>query len=379
MARSIEAAVNREVLRWARESSGLSLEQATHGTGIRPERLEAAEQGERPLTLRQAETLARKYGRRVSILFRGTIPEEESAEAKFRRLPDAPSLPWPPELHILLRRAALRQDAVRYLLAELEREPAWTNAPPLTESEPNEAAAWARKVLGADLAQQKAIRERAGFRSLRYWRDLVELMGILVMQDGSLAVEEMRGLAVPDLEVPVVLLNSGDHPCARAFTLLHEFGHLLLSASSVAPTDQEVWANSFAAETIMPAASFSKDFRAVASAAASSLDVVDETALRYGVTPAAAAVRSRTLGLLDRESFDRVKKEIEERHGEGRPSEGTPSYYRLTASRLGRAFPLLVLEALGRGVVTTSAAANMLGVKAPNIRRFEEELVGGRG
>ncbi len=378
MARSIVAAVNPEVLRWARESSGFSLEKATQGTGIRPKRLEAAEEGEAPLTLRQAETLARKYGRRVSILFRETIPDEESAEAAFRRLPDAPSLPWPPELHILLRRAAVRQDAVRYLLGELGREPAWTNAPRLTESEPNEAATWARKVLGADLAQQKSLRERAGFRSLRYWRDLVERMGILVMQDGSMAVEEMRGLAVPDAEVPVVLLNSGDHPCARAFTLLHEFGHLLLSASSVAPADHEVWANAFAAETIMPAGSFSEDFRTATSAVASLLEVVDETALRFGVTPAAAAVRSRTLGLVDRESFDLVRAEIEERHAGKRPSGGTPSYYTLTASRLGRAFPLLVLEALGRGVVTTSAAASMLGVKAPNMRRFEEQLVGGR-
>ena len=73
------------------------------------------------------------------------------------------------------------------------------------------------------------------------------------MQDGNLSVEEMRGFAAPDDSVPAIVVNTNDDPRARAFTVVHELGHLLLAALGE-PTgaETEAWCDDFAGEVILP-------------------------------------------------------------------------------------------------------------------------------
>src|SRR3978361_1561187 len=86
------------VLRWARESFGLSIEEAAAKLKTKPARLRSIERGEDALTMRQAERAAQISERPLALLFAPEPPVEEPQEAQFRRLPGAPEPPWPSEM-----------------------------------------------------------------------------------------------------------------------------------------------------------------------------------------------------------------------------------------------------------------------------------------
>jgi Zn-dependent peptidase ImmA (M78 family) len=90
-------------------------------------------------------------------------------------------------------------------------------------------------------------------------RTLEEQAGVFValMQ---LGLEGLAGVYQVREEVPIVLLNSSDHPVRQRFTLAHEYGHHCMRHGAavdrridLASKDrQEVEANQFAAELLLP-------------------------------------------------------------------------------------------------------------------------------
>ncbi|MDQ3343952.1 MAG: helix-turn-helix transcriptional regulator [Actinomycetota bacterium] len=117
------AYVTPEVLLWARESAGYSVEDAAGKINLSWSQLEAVENGHDLLTLRQAEMLAKFYGRPLATLFLSEPPVEEPQDTQFRRLPGAPAPPWPAAMQLLVRRIRERQDAATELYEALEEPP----------------------------------------------------------------------------------------------------------------------------------------------------------------------------------------------------------------------------------------------------------------
>ena len=302
MPHSPPALVPPGTLRWARESMGLTLEEAAQKVSVSVRKLERAETGEGYLTMRQAENAADVYRRPLAALFVSTPPEEDPPEAQFRQLPGAPSLPWNYEMHTLARRIRERQDAAVELYDFLEEEPPWPSVQIGQSDDSAEQGALARAALGVGLDEQKAWGDRNGFVPLWAWTQAVERLGVLVMQDGSMPVEQMRGFAAVHDSVPAIVVNTKDDPRSRAFTLLHELGHLLRARVGLEPASvTEQWLEEFASGVLMPRQSFASDFR---RAFGDLLQSVDDLALRYGVTPRAAAVRVARLRLASQAAVD---------------------------------------------------------------------------
>jgi Zn-dependent peptidase ImmA (M78 family) len=363
------AYVTPSALRWARESIGFDLDDAATRVGVKAERLEQAERGEWQLTLRQAEVAARLYERPLAALFLPEPPEEEAPEAQFRRLPGAPAPPWPRQMRALARRIRDRQVAATELYDMLDEPAPWTGIDISYVDDPEQLAARARALLGIDLDYQRGWRDYTGYRPLREWVDAIEALGVLVMQDGSMAVDEMRGFASTHERVPAIVVNTNDDPRARAFTVVHELGHLLRARAGRPPVPTtEVWCNDFASGLLMPAESFGADFGRRNENAL--LGRVDGLALQYGVSPHAAAVRLARLRLARQQEVDDVVAELRERARQREPSEGGGNYYLTTVARLGPAFIRLVLTAVDGQTVTYPAAAGLLGVKVNNFDRL---------
>ena len=119
--------------------------------------------------------------------------------------------------------------------------------------------------------------------------------------------EDVSGLLVkePQDEAATIYLNSDDHEKRQRFTCAHELGHLSRRGSAAnerigyvdsrdlesrtGSNPEEVWANQFAAELLMPAA------------AVRALWAQGESASRlarvFGVSPAAVDIRLSSLGL----------------------------------------------------------------------------------
>lgn len=103
-----------------------------------------------------------------------------------------------------------------------------------------------------------------------YISNLLENIGILVFKNGvvgnsntkKLNVNEFRGFAIANPQVPAIFVNSADAKAAQLFTLLHEAAHIWLGKSGVSnptPFDEnhiEQLCNQTASEFLVPTASF---------------------------------------------------------------------------------------------------------------------------
>ncbi len=367
------AHVTPEVLRWARESIGYTLEEAAARVGVKPEKLAAAEAGNSFLTLRQAEKAAGVYDRPFAALFLPEPPPEEPQETQFRRLPGAPAPPWPAAMQSLARRVRERQEAAAELYDLIEETPPWLEAvDELQVVDSSALASAARALLRIDFTEQSSWRDPAGFTPLRVWVSAVEALGVLVMQDGALPLEDMRGFASTHPSVPAIVVNTKDDPRARAFTIVHELGHLALAANGVpVGPETEPWCDNFAGEVLMPTDLIRDLFRRSAGHEPL-LARVEETALTFGVTPLAAAVRIAREGLLAPADSAFVINQIRARGGPRRGSGG--NYYRTKITRLGPAFIRLVFDALDGQALTLSNAAGLLDTKVNHFEKLRHTV-----
>lgn len=373
------AVVTPSALRWARESAGYEVAEAARRIGVTDERLELAEAGEHLLTMRQAEVAARLYDRPLAALFVPEPPQEEPVEAQFRRLPGTPEPPWPRQLRLLARRVRERQEAAVELYDLLEEDPPWPALQIGFSDDPAVFAGSVRDMLGIPLDEQRQWLDRSGYRPLREWVDKIEAAGVLVMQDGELPVDRMRGFAATHAQVPAVVVNTNDDPRARAFTAVHELGHLLRTrAGQQTGPFTEPWCDELAGHVLMPRTDFERDFRIAVQIARSLLDAVDRVGLTYGVTPLAAAVRASRLRLVAEPEVAEVIEEIR-RRGEGAQRQaGGGDYYRTKITRLGPAYVELVFAALDSQALSHSVASGLLREKVNHLPALRERLASRR-
>jgi Zn-dependent peptidase ImmA (M78 family) len=366
--KSPPAVVTPSALRWARESIGYTLEDAAERLNIKPQALWLAEEGGDYLTMRQAEAAAKLYERPLAALFLPEPPDEEPQEAQFRRLPGAPEPPWPPPMQALVRRIGERQAEAVELLDILDEDPAWPAVEIARDADPVVVAARVRELLDVDLDAQREWRDRSGYTALREWVDAVEALGVLVVQDGTVPLDMMRGFVALHDTVPVIGVNTQDDPRARAFTVLHELGHLVRGDTGAVNPEAEAWCSDFAGAVIAPPDSFRADF--LRERGGDLLPTIDSLALLYSLTPYAAAVRVARLQLATRAEVDDAIRRIGERpHREG--SKGG-NYYRTMIGRNSPAFIQLVFAALDSQVITFPAASGLLNVKVNNFEKLRD-------
>lgn len=360
-----------EVLRWARESVGYSAQEAASKLGIFTWQLEAAEDGIELLTLPQVEQAAELYDRPLAALFRPSPPHEEPPEAQFRRLPGAPEPPWPPEMHRLARRVRQRQAAADELYDLLDETPPWPEtARQLSRVGHDDLATVARRRLGISVDEQASWQDSSGYAPLRAWVDAVEAQGVLVMQDGSMPLATMRGFASMHDSVPAVIVNTKDDPRARAFSIIHELGHLALAATgALVGSHTEAWCNEFAGDVLMPLDALRE---ALVMSDGTDLELTGAVALRFGVTPLAAAVRIARAGLVGRDRASQLIAALRRRPRRERSPGG--NYYRNKITWLGPAFARLVLEAADAQALTLSNAAGLLEAKVDHFQKLRETL-----
>lgn len=89
--------------------------------------------------------------------------------------------------------------------------------------------------------------------------EIIESLGICVLQL-SLTQDNLRGFSIVDERMPVIgIKRGGESVTARAFTLFHELGHIVLNEGGICdisfdPNAQQIekWCNAFAAEILIP-------------------------------------------------------------------------------------------------------------------------------
>lgn len=259
---TVRVPVQSALLTWARERSGVSVEE----TAARFPALADWEAGRQQPTLKQLEKFARAMHAPIGYLLLETPPEEGLPVPDFRTMGDAPIGHASPDLLETVYQCQRRQEWYRdYARVHRESSLAFVGSFWVT-MDVVEAAAQMSRALSFAPAQRGSTWTEAQRRLI----DEADRLGVLVMVSGivgsnthrKLDPREFRGFALADEFAPVIFVNGADTKAAQIFTLAHELVHIWLGESGVDDVDMssatssgtERWCNDVAAEFLLPAA-----------------------------------------------------------------------------------------------------------------------------
>jgi len=383
--------VKSSILQWARESAGLSLEEAAVKVGINAargvsgaDRLQAleAEMGEvsRPVLLKMAKT----YRRPLLSFYLDEPPVRGDRGEDFRTLPDRHT-GGEPLVDALVRDLRSRQAVVRAVqVEEEEAEPLSFIGTMSCDDGVGPVLASIRQVLGLDLAAFRAQGSaEAGFALLR---SRVEAAGIYVLLIGNLGshhsaidVDAFRGFALADPIAPFVVVNDQDAKTAWSFTLLHEVAHLWIGATGVSGGHfegaVEQFCNDVASSFLLPQRELDQlpVNRATAQDEAAHLvtafaeeRLVSRSLVAYRLFRADKISERTWRALADVFKAQWLQSRAAQRE-RARGKDGGPNYYIVRRHRLGAALLNFVARNMNDGVLTPTRASKLLGVKPRSV------------
>lgn len=395
MARSIPAHIDATILRWARESAGLSVEDVARKFKTTPGRVRAWESENAHPTMVQLRKLAHCYGRPLGFFFLPAVPPEHEKIRDFRRF----ILGRSPEMSTSLRFEVRLAHERRAEALELARE-AGLDVPRFKtrfsiSDDPDAAALRLREELDVSVDTQARWTDKFG--ALNAWRAAVERCGVLVFQTGRTSTlrvrpAEARGFSIAGPDLPAVVLNGSDAPAARAFTLAHELTHLALSSTGLCDLhdatdpsnwgdDVEVFCNRVAGAVLVPEAALlaHPTVLAVDSAKAWDDDELDTIARTFWVSRHVVLRRLLITGRASLSFYRRwVKADADAFPGRTESSSPRMSTSQLVVRQQGRLFPRIILSAFHEGFLTEQDVVNSLGAGVDDLRKIETAIVDSR-
>lgn len=383
--------INPDILSWARETAGLSVEDAASKLGIHDargvaasDRLLAYEQGDqapsRPLLLKMAKT----YRRSLLTFYLSAPPRKGDRGEDFRSLPNQHTA-VEPLVDALLRDIRARQSMVRSLLEdEDETAPLAFVGSMHMEAGVSQVLASIQRTLDLDV---DAFRGQSSTEAaFKYLRDRVEAAGIFVLLIGNLGshhtnleVSAFRGFALADPIAPFVVINDQDAKSAWAFTLLHEVAHLWIGASGVSGTwgesQLERFCNDVASAFLLPGNELSTlavDSRADRETV---VQLISQFAQARFVSRSMVAYRLFQAGRLTETAWNELASRFrqewrqlrDEQRNRSKAQEGGPNYYVVRRHKLGAALLQLIDRSMSDGALTPTKAGKVLGVKPRSV------------
>ncbi|MDI7267387.1 MAG: ImmA/IrrE family metallo-endopeptidase [Myxococcota bacterium] len=386
------ANVRGDVLRWARESAGLDLRTAAKRLKVKPDTVAAWEGTGAKFSVVRLREIARVVKRPIAALLLANPPAEPPGPTDFRTVPESERKPLSPRTILALRRARRVQRLAQELGAALD-SPARPQLEPLSlTDDPVAAAATLRRSLGVTFDEQRSWRSASD--ALRGWSQAVESRGVLVVQ-ASIAVEEIRGVSLGDLQPPVIVVSTKDRSTARCFSLFHELGHLLLaspgmcdpfSVESAASGEVEAqgvrrietFCNRLAGSVLVPEA----DLRTIVGGRTDRDSWSDEklraTADVFKVSREVLLLRFVSLGWASQDFYNHKSQEWREAARDAKSRGGhAPKPERKCLRNNGRTFVALTLEAHERGAITRRDVGDYLAVQLRYVPAIENLLRSG--
>jgi Zn-dependent peptidase ImmA (M78 family) len=382
--------VNHDILRWARETAGLSIDQAVEKLGINDarglaasDRLTALEQGtvtpSRPLLLKMAQ----QYRRPLVAFYMSAAPQKGDRGQDFRNIPDRQS-GAEALIDALVRDIRARQSTVRDVLIDEEETRPLPFVGSMTMVDGVEAVLNSiRRTLGIDLAEFRA--QKSPELAFTLLRSRAEAAGVFVLLIGNLGshhtaidVEAFRGFALADTIAPFIVINDQDHRSAWSFTLIHELAHLWLGTTGVsggsADIQIEKFCNDVAAGFLLPRTEIASvqidrgaDLQSVTQIIGAFAEVrhLSRSMVAYNLARAGVITDETWLAVaaLFRAQWRQGRDAQRERQRDG----SGPNYYVVRRHRLGAALLQFVSRNMSEGALTPTKAGRVLGVKPRSV------------
>ncbi len=382
--------VNPEILIWARETAGLTLEEAAQrNKSLRDtrnvsavDRLNSFEYGMDEPSRTILVEMARVYRRPLLTFYLPNPPTKGDRGADFRTLTAERSATDEARIDALLRDVRARQSMVRAVLEDMEEaERLGFVGSHRMEDGPTAVLESLRALLDVTLAEYR--RQRNATAAFGLLRASAENAGVFVLLKGNLGTHHtdidtdvFRGFAIADDVAPFVTINPHDARTAWSFTLLHELTHLILGQTGVsggrADNEIERFCDDIASEFLIPQEKRKDLVFDNNSIFEEIVEHINRLSDEMKVSRTMVAYKSWRISSIDRETFNRLRslfrsQWLEEREERRREGTGVVNPYVNRRYQLGPSLVSLVRRAISSGDLTTSKAAKVLGVKPSQI------------
>jgi Zn-dependent peptidase ImmA (M78 family)/transcriptional regulator with XRE-family HTH domain len=370
--------LNPEILKWARQSCGRTLEEVASSLNKEVETIIRWESGEESPTYVQLEKLAYKlYKRPLAIFFFPNPPREADPSQSFRTLPQMEMETLAPDTLFAIREAK----AMQLTLLELNEgvNPSQHKILHDIVVKKNEAAgevaAGLRTYLEVSLQEQMEWKSHDD--ALKRWREVVQQKGVFVFKR-SFEQKDISGFCLDDALFPVIYLNNGTSFSRQIFSLFHELSHLMLKSNSISKLDfrsiealprqereTEYFCNKIASEFLVPSADFKERIKN---------QIINENSIaklanQYKVS---REVIYRKLLQLNKIGKDQYEKRRDEWNRDARRGGGKGgNYYATQAAYLGDSFIKLAFSGYYQGKYSIEQLADHLNIKAKNVPALE--------
>ncbi len=377
--------VNPEILKWAREKAGYSLEDVASAFRKDVSVIIEWESGSNFPTYNQLEKLAYQlYKRPIGLFFFPSPPAESDPKQSFRTLPDF-------EIDNLSHdtRYALRQArAMQFSLAELNdgvnpsQQKIFQDIKVGKGNDTKQVAKNIRQYLSISLTDQIEWKDKE--EALENWRNGIQDKGVFIFKR-SYKQKDVSGFSLVDKEFPLIYLNNSTPPSRQIFTIFHELSHILLNSSGVTKSsdkyisslvgdakDIEIFCNQLAAEILVPSDDFDlqrKNFETIEK-------LIDGLSKKYNVSREVILRKLLDRRLVSQDYYEEKSAEWNEQYQElvqkrKEKGGGGGDYYATQAVYLGEKFLSLAFNKYYQGKLSKEQLADYLNVKVKNISGLE--------
>jgi Zn-dependent peptidase ImmA (M78 family) len=220
-------------------------------------------------------------------------------------------------------------------------------------------------------------------------RAKVESVGVFVLLAGNLGsshtqinLEIFRGFALADNTAPFVVINDHDSHAAWSFTLIHELTHIWLGQTGISALRAEqlveVFCNEVASEFLLPTAELAFLHVTEETPVEAAEEEISAFAKRRNLSSSMVAYKLYRQGAIEEATWEALSEFFRQRWLQRREvrsaatqeQEGGPSYYQVRRHRVGPNLIRLIDRMMTSGILTTSKAGKLLGVKAKNVRHL---------
>lgn len=386
--------VNPEILRWARETAGLTLDKAAKKLQIHPnlkktgaDKLSEMELGighpSRPLLLK----MSKQYHRSILTFYLEEPPIKGDRGQDFRQLPQDYAQVDEGLVDALVRDIRTRQNILR---AAIEDEEEARPLPFVGSMNINNGLDRVRESILATIKFDLAVfrEQRSIQEAFAYLRSRAEASGMFVLIMGDLGshhtkipVEAFRGFALADKVAPFVIINDQDAKSAWSFTLFHELAHIWLGQTGISgeivESNLERFCDDVASAILLPDGlqdlniTEQTDFN-------TSVDLINRFSSARKVSNSMVAYKLYRLRRISFEKWSLLRTEFKrlwltyrkEQREAASAQEGGPNYYIVKRYRVGKGLVELVSRMTLSGTLTSTKAGKILGVKPRNVFEF---------
>lgn len=352
------------ILRCYRESSGWTVEEVGEKLKMTPKQVEHLESGSASMTLTQLDKLSTAFKYPTEMFFLDEPPKQKPIK-DYRFLPDGRQT-FDKKILYAMRESRYLQRIGLELLENLGR-PAEPEAEKVSlDDSHKEAASKYRDAFG--LTEDKQRKFKNAYGMFDYLRRALGSANVLAFQFPML-VKDARGFALADELPAIVAVSSRDAVEARLFTLMHEFGHVLLRDASVDSPEagrehdtRERWCNEFSSLFLLPDHTAQRIF---SERDLSSSDTLQKLSVEYNVGQGLLLYRMKSSGCISAAEYRRACSRCDA------PADPNPtrvqSVSQRCVSKLGSAFVSLVDDNLDGRHITYADAVAYLSVRSKHM------------